>query len=120
MVFAGDKIEGFFDALGWKGALNCGLGVVFASVTHGFVAGKLAAYMAEKEGKTVDEVYTKADTYASLVLGAPFAGFGVARTMGVGGDSDVLDFIGNVSGGGMLYEIGNVFEILSALIEEAT
>ena len=116
-----DYMGGFFDKLGWTGAGVTVLGALGFGLTHGYIAGKLAKYMAENADPVVDpaDMYNKADVITSGVLATIPVGFGIARTTKFRDyESDVLDFFGNVFGGGLIYEAGSLFEVMSSLLKE--
>ena len=119
MAMAG-YMGGFFKELGWTGAGVTVLGALGFGLGHGYIAGKLAKYLAESADpvSTPEAQYNKADAITSGILAVIPVSFGVARTTKFNYESDVLDFFGNLFGGGLIYEAGSLFEVMSSLLKE--
>lgn len=118
MVGYSDYMGGFFHGLGGKGMLNVVVGALTIAGVHGYVAGKLSKYLAEKAGTTSADEYNKADVITTAIMAVPIGTFGALRMTKFDYESDVLDFMGNIFGGGMVYESGNAFEVATSLLKE--
>lgn len=109
---------GFFHGLGGPGIVNVGVGVIADALIHGAVTSKLAGYLATKNATTPESEYNKADLLISIAAAFPIGTFGALRMVKYDYESDMLDFIGNLFGGAMAYEVGSAFEVLSSLVKE--
>lgn len=118
MVGYADYMGGFFHGLGGKGMINVVFGALVISAGHGFIAGKLAKYLAEKKGTDPADEYNKADAMTSGIMAIPIGTFGALRMTKYDYESDVLDFMGNIFGGGMVYESGNIAEVVTSMLKE--
>ena len=118
MVGYSEYMGGFFHGLGGAGMLNVIAGALTVAGVHGFVAGKVAKYLAEKKGTDSADEYNKADVMTTAIMAVPIGVFGALRVTKYDYESDVLDFIGNMLGGGMVYESGNIFEVATSLLKE--
>ena len=118
MVGYAGRLGGGFQGLGALGVIAIGAGVVVDSLIHGAATSKLAAWMATKSGKTLEEEYNKADMYMSLIAAVPIGTYGALRMTKFDYESDILDTIGCFGVGAGAYEVGNFTEVLGSLIKE--
>ena len=116
---------GFFHALGGWGIALVGVGGVTDALIHGVGMKGLAKYMAKRKlangGEPtvaqIDAEMDKADLLMSGIAAVPIATFAALRYTKYDSESDVLDTIGNMLGGAMVYEGCSTVEVLGTLLK---
>ncbi len=107
-------IGGFFENLGLTGIMTVIIGGVIFVFLHGYVSGVITQKIAKDPNNPTEEEFQTAEIYTSAALASVPAIFGVIRTSKYPYESDVLDTVGCLMGGGLLWEVFNAIEILSS------
>lgn len=116
MAAYGGVMGGAFESLGLKGVANMVVGAGLFGLVHGAVTAAIAKYIAVDPENLTDDELLKADGLTSLVMSIVPVGYGIVRTTKYPGEDDVLDFFGNLLGGGLTYEGGSLAEVLGTMI----
>jgi len=115
------NIGGFFRDLGMGGMLNMVVGGAAFIFGHTYISSKIAKRIAVDPADISLSEYNKAELMTGGALAVPSLVFGALRGMRGGMldyESDMLDFVGNMIGGGLLYEAWNAIEIGVNMLEE--
>lgn len=118
MVGYAGRMGGYFSSLGWEGIGLTVLGAIAGGYAHGELTKFFANYFMEGEAEPDEDAVYKGYTAAIAAIGGMSLIYGIVRTEKYPGESDFYDAIGNLAGGALIFEAGNVAALVSEWFSE--
>jgi len=109
------RMGGFFSSLGWEGVGLTVVGGVLGGFAHGYISDRISRYLMPGDEEPDLDTIMKADAITTAVLAVVSLLYGAYRARSLE-ENDMLDAVGNILGGILLYESGNALELVSQAV----
>jgi len=116
-------VGSFFRELGGTSIALAGVGAGVDALAHGVGMKGIAKYLAKRKhgvNPTDEQILAemnKADLAMTGIAGGISASYGIVRVTKFDYESDMLDVIGLMAGGALLYEAGSSVEVVGSLLK---